>query len=209
MNMSHLGLRTAPGKSVRTPTAVTFGGIGIFSTCMLILHWRRADLSPVTDLVSEYALGRDSIIAQISFVAVGVSVWSFTVGISTIRPEVASRVAVYALRITSVGAFTLPFFPTDPTWPPVTTSGMIHSVVATGAMGAMAYGMFSMGLGMRKNSIWMIPSLLGVGGASVMAMCTVLMVFQVAPGLTERVLLGAGILWVAATSWAGRTRRSE
>ncbi|MFJ9753098.1 DUF998 domain-containing protein [Streptomyces chartreusis] len=207
--MSRLDLhdRTTPRKSSLTHAAVTFGGIGVFSACMLLLHWRRADLSPVTDLVSEYALGRDSIIAQISFVAVGISVLSFTVDISTVRPDVASRVAIYALRITSAGALILPFFPTDPTWPPVTTTGMIHSAVATGAMGAMACGMFSMSMRMRRKSIWMVPSLLGVGGAFTMAVCTVLMVFQVAPGLTERVLLGVGILWVAATSRAVRTRK--
>ena len=119
------------------------------------------------------------------------------------------RRGIWLLWVWSAGAFLLALFATEVPSRPISWHGAIHLVVAVVAFPAGAFGALSIAVGMGKDRTFqrVYGLSLALGILAVILCLLVLFGPTIAPridsdhgGLSERLFLGAVLLWMAAIS---------
>ncbi|MEU7416942.1 DUF998 domain-containing protein [Streptomyces antibioticus] len=169
-----------------------------------VLHALPTGLNPLTDMVSEYALGRYSTLTKACFLAIAVSAYCLAVGLRSALPPVrAVKTATTALTVMAAATAALPFFAADPDRPS-TPHGWVHLAAALLGMVSLIVAAFAVAAHTRSHSASRPSSALltrlGFACAAVMSVSLVLMLARVFPGLTERVLILAGMVWIGAVA---------
>lgn len=174
--------------------------------------------SPIRDAESDLAVGPYGYIMTVNFLNRGILSILFIYGLMrtmrstgisgwTMRGRYPSGTLLFG--VWAVGAILLAIFPTDVPATPISWHGAIHLVVATLAFLGGAFGALRLSLQFGEN-----PRLRGIKSAalaiSIIAVVAVIIELGlpfVAPhfasrfgGLTERIFLGAVLLWIAIVS---------
>ncbi len=121
---------TIPARTAFRSAILAEAAIWPAALIVALLHLVPTQLSPVTDMVSEYALGRFGLLADTCFLAIGGSALALAVCLRrALQPTPAVKTATIALTVMATATFALPFFPTDPDRPS-TVHGWIHLTAA-------------------------------------------------------------------------------
>ncbi|MFK4149318.1 DUF998 domain-containing protein [Streptomyces sp. NPDC004065] len=186
--------------------ATAEAAIWLSAALMALLHVLPTPLNPVTDMVSEYALGEFPLLADGCFLAIAVAALTLALGLRDVLPaDRTVTTAIAGLAVTALGAAVLPFFLTDPQSPPSSTHGRIHVTAALVSMTSLTAAIFALALRFRAMPRWNRLALPGFICAGIMAASMAPMLVRTWPGIMERLLILAGMLWIAMTSRFLRT----
>ncbi|MFI2372760.1 DUF998 domain-containing protein [Streptomyces sp. NPDC018833] len=181
--------------------ALAEAAIWLSAVSVSLLHLLPTGLNPLTDMVSEYALGRFPLLADACFLLVAAAALALAACLRGVLPsERATVTGIAGLTVTGLGSAALPFFLTDPESPPSSMHGKIHVAAALVSMAALMAAIFTLAMRFRTLPRWNRLALPSLICAVVMSASFPLMLLQVLPGLTERILILAGMLWIAMTS---------
>ncbi|MFJ9753229.1 DUF998 domain-containing protein [Streptomyces chartreusis] len=156
-------------------------------------------LDPAADMVSEYALGGYAGLTYVVFTLIASAAFFIACAFAVSLPHTRARtMGVSCLLVVALGVGLLPFFPTDPDIP-TTSNGILH---ASSALTAMAAFMTGVALLSRVDHVRRLSSLArtGLACSAAMALSFALMLTNLSPGLAERVLIAAGLIWVIVVS---------
>ncbi|MEV4919413.1 DUF998 domain-containing protein [Streptomyces tirandamycinicus] len=196
-------MRSSPSPAY---AATAEAAIWLSALLVSLLHVLPTPLSPVTDMVCEYALGRFPHLANTSFLAIALAALTLAVSLRGVLPGgPAALTGLAGLVVTALGAAVLPFFVTDPQSPPSSPHGTIHLVAALLSMTSLTVAILALALRFRTLPRWsrLAPSSFVCAG--VMAVSLVPMLLDLWPGLTERILIVAGMCWIGMTARHLRT----
>jgi hypothetical membrane protein len=113
--------------------AIAFAALALIAITTILLHFLPTGYNPVTQAVSDYAVGPYSVLMMFGFLAGGIGNMSLAVALGKHQTFSAKFYRVGAVLVFVAGAalFTLGFFPTDIEGSSVTTShGLVHSIVS-------------------------------------------------------------------------------
>ncbi|MEU6070140.1 DUF998 domain-containing protein [Streptomyces sp. NPDC047082] len=201
---------TIPARTAFRSAILAEAAIWPAALIVALLHLVPTQLSPVTDMVSEYALGRFGLLADTCFLAIGGSALALAVCLRrALQPTPAVKTATIALTVMATATFALPFFPTDPDRPS-TVHGWIHLIAALLGMTSLIVAAAAIAVHYRTHVATPPPSThiarLSLMCSAVMALNLALMLARWLPGLTERLLILAGMVWIAVISRFLRTK---
>ncbi len=187
-------------------------GVAVFVVLVAVLHAVRPEMSPLTDPLSNYAVGRFGGLMTAAFVANAVGFTALTVAV---RPVVAAprrQAMTVLLAVAALGMLVAAVARTDvPATTPPTTTGLIHTIAALaaflclGAAGVVSLPAFRPAAGPVR----------GAATALVVGALVALVVFgaltfggSVGAGLAQRLLTAFLLGWVALTGgWAAGSVR--
>ncbi|MEV0181694.1 DUF998 domain-containing protein [Streptomyces sp. NPDC050625] len=201
---------TIPARTAFRSAILAEAAIWPAALIVVLLHLLPTRLSPATDMVSEYALGRFGLLADTCFLAIAVSALALAVCLRrALQPKRAVKTATIALTVMAMATFALPLFPTDPDRPS-TVHGWIHLAAALLGMTSLIVAAAAVAVHYR-TPVANHPASTNIAGLSlicsaVMAVNLALMLARWLPGLTERLLILAGMVWIAVISRFLRTK---
>ena len=129
-----------------------FAGIAAFPLVVVALHLVQAgSYHPVSQAVSELALGRGGWLMAVAFCSLGAG--TLLLGLTLHRLEPRPRVAVRLIMASGLLSFVSAFVHADGSGP-ATTHGQIHQLVGVVTFILMISGMFALVRSFRRNPTW-------------------------------------------------------
>jgi hypothetical protein len=197
-------------------------GCAVFSSAAIALHALQPELSPLRDAVSYYVHGPYGWLTTLGLIALGIGSLAISIAVPASAREPLSRIGTGALAVWSLGALVGGIFPADPigTWgQPPSLSGSIHGLSAVIAIVAFPIAVVSLTRSLSRDSDWhsvsgILRALAVVVVLSFLAFTASLLPVLITPGppfmlgVTERVMLGAYVAWLAAVA-VGLVRSSH
>ena len=189
-------------------------GLAIFVVAVVALHVVQPALSPNNDAVSYYVHGNHGWLLTIGLIALGIASLALTVVLGSATSGSGARPGRWFLGIWSVGVLLGGVFPADPAgnWnAPASLPGMIHGNAAMVAFLALPVAALFLARSFRHDPAWKesarLLSVLAVATAVslVVFYASLLPVFirpgpPILLGLSERILLGIYVAWLAAVA---------
>ena len=103
--------------------------ITYFVFAIVVLHFLRPDLNPMSRPTSEYAVGKYGFLMTSAFFSMSVASFSLLIGLSKGVPKPAkSRIGLVLLGIWAVGVLVAMSFPINPEGTELTTTSTIHRI---------------------------------------------------------------------------------
>ncbi len=182
---------------------------GMAAPLVMISLWALASIlrpgyDQLTQTGSELGTGRYSIVMNANFVATGVLILIFWVGLlTTMHPGKWSKFGLVILAIAAVGEVATGVFPCDPGCPlnGGSLSQMIHTEIAVVFFGAIAVFPAFIGIGLNQDQRWIsycsysiVTGVVSVG-LFIAFSVAVLTSFQYL-GLLQRFFLAAPFQWI-------------
>jgi uncharacterized membrane protein YozB (DUF420 family) len=123
----------SPGLHTRTQLAriatVAVAGIAYFGAIIVVLHFLRPDLNPLSRPTSEYAVGQYGFLMTSAFFSVSLATFALVTGLYRgVSRAARSRIGLGLLGVWGVGVLIAMIFPIDPEGAPQTISGTIHRI---------------------------------------------------------------------------------
>ena len=182
---------------------------GMAAPLVMISLWALASIlrpgyDQLTQTGSELGTGRYSIVMNANFVATGVLILIFWVGLlTTMHPGKWSKFGLVILAIAAVGEVATGIFPCDPGCPlnGGSLSQMIHTEIAVVFFGAIAVFPAFIGIGLNQDQHWasycsysIVTGVVSIG-LFIAFSVAVLTSFQYL-GLLQRFFLAAPFQWI-------------
>ena len=182
---------------------------GMAAPLVMVSLWALASIlrpgyDQVTQTGSELGTGRYSIVMNANFVATGVLILIFWVGLlTTMHPGKWSKFGLVILAIAAVGEVATGIFPCDPGCPlnGGSLSQMIHTEIAVVFFGAIAVFPAFIGIGLDQDQRWIsyrsysiVTGVVSIG-LFIAFSVAVLTSFQYL-GLLQRFFLAAPFQWI-------------
>ena len=182
---------------------------GMAAPLVMVSLWALASIlrpgyDQVTQTGSELGTGRYSIVMNANFVATGVLILIFWVGLlTTMHPGKWSKFGLVILAIAAVGEAAAGIFPCDPGCPlnGGSLSQMIHTEIAVVFFGAIAVFPAFIGIGLNQDQHWasycsysIVTGVVSIG-LFIAFSVAVLISFQYL-GLLQRFFLAAPFQWI-------------
>ena len=189
-------------------------GLAVFALTTLALHVLQPALSFRDEAVSYYVHGNQGWLLTIGLIALGSASLALTAALVRATEGSGARAGRWLLCIWSVGVLLGGVFPADPAgnWnAPPSVAGMIHGSAAMVAFLALPAGALFLARSFRRDPRWKgaAPLLLGLAVATAVSLAVFyasLMPVFIRPGppillgLSERILLGLYLVWLAAVA---------
>lgn len=197
-------------------TLITVVGIAYFVVAVSVLHFLRPEYNPINHAVSNYAVGPFGYLMTSAFYVLALSVMVLAASLSfSIALNMASRVAILLLCLSSCGIVVMGIFPGDvhALHPPATISGMIHWSAAAFAFLCIMVAAFLLASSFKTDNRFQRfqrPCFV-----LAMAMIGALLLYGVLAlvgwiGIGQRIYLAVCLLWLlllAAWIWFGNSKQ--
>ena len=169
---------------------------------LVVLHVLRADLSPVSDRLSEYANGSYGVVMTLSFFLLGAGLLVLGSAVWAARPATGwSRVVPLAVIAAGCGMVVSGVYPTDPAGAPTTTE-RVHSLASGSATLALIGAAVSYSLlGRLRPRRAIGPAGLLAGAALALGAVSPVLHGTVWTGLSQRLLWLTLMGWLLVTAW--------
>jgi hypothetical membrane protein len=171
-------------------------GLGSIASITIALHFLSTGYNPVTQVVSDYAIGNYSSLMMIGFLTGGIG--NISLGLTLSHLASASKlhkIGASLLLVAGLALFIVGLFPTDLEGSSVTTHGIIHSIVSQIIFITWPVGMLIVSYRLGRKRFTM--SFLALVGAGVFFALDKALSLNIG-GLSERifilVLLGCSLL---------------
>ena len=114
-------------KTLSKLAAIAIAAIAYFAVIIVILHFLRPDLDPISRPTSEYAVGDYSYLMTSAFFSMSFASFALAIGLHRgVAQPVLSRIGLGLLGLWGVGVLVAMLFPIDPEGSPKTIAGTIH-----------------------------------------------------------------------------------
>jgi Protein of unknown function (DUF998) len=115
-------------KLARIATVATVG-VAYFAAIIVVFHFLRPDLDPVSRPTSEYAVGPYGFLMTSAFFSMSLATFALVIGLyQGVSQPARSEIGLGLLGIWAVGVLIAMIFPIDPEGAPQTISGTIHRI---------------------------------------------------------------------------------
>lgn len=180
-------------------------GVTSFLGVVTVLHAVRRDLSPIDDLVSDYANGRWGGLFTLGVLAHGAGNIALSVGLArALGRSGAARLGVVTFALASVGLLVTGVFRTDAPGAPESVAGVVHRSVATASFAVELAALLVLASAFRASPAWRSYARRAVALTALAGGSTAWLVVALrtgwAPGLAERAALAAFALWELSTA---------
>jgi hypothetical protein len=175
-------------------------GMVYYISSVVAAHFLRPDINPVTEPVSNYAVGPYGFFISIAIFALGVSSLALTLGLYVgIAPPGRSRVGLLLLALYGVGQLVVAIFSIDAE-SAQTTTGIIHNIAGNISFFCFPPAAILLSSGMGKDERWrslkrpalVLSLVVLVGAILVMVSANVVGGF----GMAQRLFLLTTVLWM-------------
>jgi hypothetical membrane protein len=183
----------------------TFGFFGATNAILLLallilLHWLRSDLDPLSNYVSDYANGSYGTLFRIGLVLHGLGNIAIAMGIATaLTGSRSGRRGALLLGITAVGIVVGGIFSFDPTGTLRTITGTIHTIAAETSFPIEAVALLFFAYAFRDTLRWnsFVNFTLGIAIVGILCLTWlfIAVMTRTAPGLAERAVFLVFFVW--------------
>ena len=138
---------------MRLAATVAFIFILLFAGLIIILHFLRPDLNPLSNPTSAYAVGKYGFFMSAAFLSMSIASWSLLVAL---RKGVASTpiVGLFFLGVWAVAVLVAMLFPIDAEGAAKTTSGKIHLINGPIGFISLTFAIFLITRKLRYDDKW-------------------------------------------------------
>ncbi|MEO8288470.1 MAG: DUF998 domain-containing protein [Chloroflexota bacterium] len=197
-----------------TSTTVSATGVICFAVLVIVLHFLRPELSPLSEPTSAYAVGSYSFLMTAAFFSMSVACFALVIALYQRRAHSAkARMGLVFLGLWAAGVLVAMVFPMDPNGAPSTISGTIHQTA-----GPLTFLCLSVGM-ILVSWAWQD----GRSGSSSRAAITLSLVMLAAfvatfvsfitdlgtAGIAQRIALATAVTWILVSSMSFRSLSSE
>ncbi len=175
---------------------VSLLGSVYFGLSVIALHLLHTGYNPVSQEVSDYAVGPFGLVMDFAFTAAGVGGMSLAAALSLSYAE-RDRAGALLLFLAGAGTFLLGLFPIDLQGTPATTHGAVHSAASLLVFVTQPIGAVLVSRRFGARGLWATFAAFAVA-AAVFVLDQALSLG--ATGLSERVFLGVIVSWSALAS---------
>jgi hypothetical protein len=190
-------------KHVAVFASVTIAGALYFALAILVLHFLRPDLNPISQPTSAYAVGSYSYLLMTSaFFSMSVASFALVVALYQGVPQPArSRLGLALLTGWAVGVFIAMIFPMDADGAPQTISGTIHQTAGPLTFLTLTLGMILLSWRFRQDAKWLplYRTALVLSLVMLVAFLATFIGFVTGAGfmgLTQRIALATAVTWM-------------
>ncbi len=186
--------------------ALAIAAITYFAVIIVILHFLRPDLDPISRTTSEYAVGSYGFLMTSAFFSMSLASWVLIVGLyQGVSQPARSRVGLGLLGLWGVGALIAMLFPIDLEGSPQTVAGTIHRINGPLIFLCVTVGTILLSRRFKQDENWRLiyrPALLL---SLVMLAAFILTFLSFAAqlgftGLMQRIHLAALVTWMLLTA---------
>jgi hypothetical membrane protein len=202
--------------SARSLAWLVIGGVVVYVAIDVLLRFLRPGYSLIYNAESDYGRGPWYWVMDFNFLLrCALSLVACVALRRSGGPDARIRGGLYLVAVWAVCSGLLAFFADDVEGTPLTTSGIVHLVLAFIAFPCAAVGTILISVGLRSDPAWRSAAsvLLAVaiaGGLLFLLLALTAGHKHHAPGgLYERVFLGLELLWIALAAGYAATRRPE
>lgn len=193
--------------STRSLTGIALAGLATFTTIVVVLHLvQRGHYHPLSQAVSELALGRGGSLMAVAFVALGLATLCAA---AVLRRTLADSRAVAAiLSVSALGSFVSAVFHADGETAKTSTHGQIHQAAGVLSFVSVVLVLFLCSRRFRRDPAWrpmVWPTRLSAA-AAVAGFVLIPFVGNAYFGLAQRLLLGTMFTWLFAVVAYARRR---
>jgi hypothetical membrane protein len=176
-------------------------GMGYYLVSVMAAHLLRPDVDPVSEPVSNYAVGPYGFLIGIAIFALGVGSLALTFGLHLgIAPPGRSRVGLLLLALYGVGQLGVAIFSIDAESAQTTTTGLVHNIAGNVSFFCFPPAVILLSLGMGKDERWRsvkrpalaLALVVLVGAILVLVSANVVGGF----GIAQRLFLFTTVLWM-------------
>ena len=187
-------------------------GMGYYLSSVMAAHLLRPDVDPVSEPVSNYAVGPYGFLISIAIFTLGVGSLALTLGLHLgIAPPGRSRVGLLLLALYGVGQLGVAIFSIDAASTQSITTGLIHNIAGNVSFFCFPPAVILLSLGMAKDERWrslkrpaLALSLVVLVEATLVISANVLGGF----GLAQRLFLFTSVVWMLLVAiWLRSTTR--
>jgi len=197
---------TQETKPVSKLTAVAIAAIAYFSVIIVILHFLRPDLDPISRTTSEYAVGPYGFLMTSAFFSMSLACGALVIGLyQTISGPALSRLGLALLGIWTVGVLIAMIFPIDPEWAPQTLAGTIHAINGPLIFLSLTVSVILISQRFRHDAMWRTIHRLALTLSLVMLGEFISVPLAMATGsglggLAQRIFLATFVIWFVLTA---------
>jgi len=178
----------------------------VFAAFVVVEGLLEPRYSQVVDTISDYAVGPNGFLQDLSFWITGLLLVAFSIGLRNGLPakEPGGKVAPLLLLVTGVCVFLVGFFVADLPGAPVTVHGDIHIALSFVAFVSLAAAIWVTWGAQRADPRWGVFASVSLGFGFAAAFALLVFFGAQLPGLqglVERLVLGVLFLWVAVTAF--------
>jgi hypothetical protein len=120
---------TQETRTVSKLATIAIAAITYFAVIIVILHFLRPDLNPISRTTSEYAVGSYGFLMTSAFFSMSLASWALIIGLyQCISQPARSQMGLGLLGLWGVGVLIAMLFPIDPEGNPQTIAGTIHRI---------------------------------------------------------------------------------
>ena len=179
-------------------------GVAYFAVIIVVLHFLRPDLNPISSPTSEYAVGRYGFLMTSAFFSMSLGSFALVIGLYRGVSQRA-RSGIGLLGIWAVGVLIAMSFPIDPEGAPQTISGTIHRINGPLAFLSLTAGTILVSRRFKQDGLWRPIHRTAVILSLVMLAAFIATFLNIATasgfaGLCQRIFLVAFVTWFLLTA---------
>jgi hypothetical membrane protein len=206
--------RPAPPRA-KPLARLTLAGVAVYVAIDILLAFLRPKYSLLYNAESDYGRGPWYWVMDINFLLrCALSLAIAAALYQVVRPGDRTRAGLALLITWAICSGLLAFFADNPAGTPVTSSGVVHVVLALIAFPCVTIGVILISASLMSDPAWRpaAPVLLAISVAGALALLLLAAPhkhYHAPGGLYERIFLGLELLWIAAAAIAiaRRSRR--
>lgn len=194
---------------------VAIVGVAYFTTIIVIMHFLRPDLNPISQPTSQYAVGLYGFLMSSAFFSMSIAAFALVIRLyQGISQPVRSRLGLTLWALWGLGVLIAMLFPMDPDGAPATLAGTIHNVSGPLAFLSVTAGTIMLTQRFKQEENWRPIYRAALFLSLIMLAAFLLTFFSFVTqagftGLTQRIFLAALVTWVLLTAARLRSIASE
>ncbi len=206
MSSTNLSLNLQMRKQVAWAASIALVGSTYFALIIVVLHFLRPDLNPLSQPTSRYAVGPYGFLMTTAFFSMSVASFALVIGLSQgVAKSARSRAGLGLLGLWAVGVLIAMIFPMDVEGTPPTLAGMIHQISGPLTFLCVSLGVNLVSWRFKQDDQWrpfyriaLILALVLLAGF----VWTFLSFVSQSEffGLAQRITLGALVTWMLLTA---------
>lgn len=191
---AYVDVEEPPNKSFRNKAIglAALVGTAYFILVVLVLHLEPTGYDPLTNAVSDYAVGPFALQMQSAFFAGGVGLSCLGVASYLVRGSRREAYGSALILIAGLSLFLVGAFPTDIEGTPTTFHGSMHVALSAVVFIASPAGMLLDSSGMGRKWLWATSAAMALAFLSAFAVSALALN---ASGLSERLYIGVLVGW--------------
>jgi hypothetical protein len=189
---------------------IAIAALAYFAVTIVVLHFIRLDLNPISRPTSAYAVGPYSFLMTSAFFSMSVASFALVIGFYRgVLPSTLSRIGLVLLSMWAVGVLIAMIFPMDPEGAAPTISGTIHQTDGPPTFLCLSLGMIFMSWAFQRDGKWRPFYRMSLALSFVMLAAFIATFLSFATdsgtvGIAQRIALATAVTWMLLT--AGRLR---